>query len=205
MQLGRQPWSSGRPAFFVLVCPLPQAPGHTGLQARFPVRGGSVLNPRAQLRQGSLSRRGGAGGACQPCLPVPSAQAVHCLSFPLQWLLRQPSAGAAEDSRPHSLPSPLSLAFALGQRTLKPLQLLGLAHPASFVVTELCGSSGHHRSPVAPGQGQEEERRLMSGLFRAKWTAGGRLCFAACCGPQRRPLSPSPATRRGVSTQAQVF
>lgn len=99
--------------------------------------------------------------------------------------------GAAEDSRPHSLPSPLSLAFALGQRTLKPLQLLGLAHPASFVVTELCGSSGHHRSPVGPGQGQEEERRLMSGLFRAKWTAGGRLCFTAPCGLLR---APAPAT-----------
>lgn len=73
---------------------------------------------------------------CQPWLPVPSEQAVNCFRFPRQWLPCQLWGGAAEDSQHHSPPSLLSLDFGLGQRAMKPLQLLGLGHLSSFVVME---------------------------------------------------------------------
>lgn len=172
MQLGRPtlwPWD---PAFFVLASTPPPGPQRTQLRSpRFlpQARLGSVPNQRLSFgSQGSLSPREGPPGrpASHGYLPVPSEQAVNCFCFPLQWLLCQPCRGAAEDSRHHSLPSLLSLASGLGQRTLKPLQLLGLAH-LSLVCghgagyhrrRQLCGPSGHHDSPIPTGQGRRGKK-----------------------------------------------
>lgn len=118
---------------------------------------------------------------CQPRLPVTSEQAGNCFCFPLQRLLCQPCRGAAGDSRHHSLPWLLSLASDWGQRTLKPLQLRGLArlalvcgHGAGYRRRRrLCGSSGHLGSPIL----QRRKRLREWGFHEAKLSASECLFF----------------------------
>ena len=123
-----KPCGSGSPALFVQPAPLPPGPRvhSAGLQVSPRAGGGSVSNRRTQTEaRASCPRRRGPRVKCQPRLPVASEQAGNCFCFPLQRLLCQPCRGPAGDSRHHGLPWLLSLAFDLGQRTLKPLQLRG--------------------------------------------------------------------------------
>lgn len=139
-----KPCGSGRPALFVPACSPPPWPQGSAQASLFSSQagGGSVHNRRTQsAARASCPQRRGPRATRQPRLPIPSEQTVNCFCFPRQWLLCRPCRGAAGDRRHHSLPWLLSLAFDLGQRTLKPLQLLGLAHFAP-----VCGhGAGYHR------------------------------------------------------------